>query len=133
MTVEKLREQLTSSMPSLFRCDDFGGDRYRIRTPLLFPDGGVIDVFISLNDDGLYTVTDYGDATGWLLTRTGDDGKLPKQRTLIADSCQSLGIGQDGEQLVIHDVAPDDLADAVMRLAQAEARVAETARVVRGG
>ncbi len=80
----------------------------------------------------LFRCDDFGDATGWLLTRTGDDGKLPKQRTLIADSCQSLGIGRDGEQLVIRDVAPSDLADAIMRLAQAEARVAETARVMRG-
>ena len=37
MTVEELRDQLTSSMPSLFGCDDLGDGQYRVRTPLLFP------------------------------------------------------------------------------------------------
>ena len=123
MTVDELRDQLTSSMPSLFGCDDLGDGQYRVRTPLLFPDGAVIDVFVSGNE-GLYTVTDHGDAAGWLWTRAGDDAESSRQQTLIADICHVMGIEHDGERLVIRDVAPGNLADAIMRLAQAEARMA---------
>lgn len=129
MAVEELRDQLTSSLSPLFRCDDFGDNRFRIRTPLLFPDGRVVDVFMCKND-GFYTVTDHGDAVGWLWTRTGDDDQSPKQRELIADACQTLRIEQDGGQLVIHNVAPGDLAAAIMRVAQAEVHVAETVRLL---
>ena len=128
MTVEELRDQLTSSLSPLFRCDDFGNNPFRIRTPLLFPDGRVVDVFVS-KSDGFYTVTDHGDAVGWLWTRTGDDGQSPKQRELIADACQTLQIEQDGGELIIRNVTPVDLADAVMRVAQAEVHVGETARL----
>ena len=128
MTVEELQEQLTSSLPPLFHCDDFGNNRFRVRTPLLFPDGTVVAVFVAKHD-GIYTVTDHGDAIGWLLTRRGDDNRSPKQREFVADACQTLRIEQDGDQLIVRNVAPGALADAIMRVGQAELHVAETVRL----
>ena len=128
MTVEELREQLTSSLPPLFRCDDFGDDRFRVRTPLLFPDGEVVDVFVAKQDD-IYTVADHGDAIGWLWTRMGDDNRMPKNKEFIANACHTLRIEQDGDQLIVHNVELGALADAIMRVAQAELHVAETVRL----
>ena len=128
MTVEELQKQLTSSLPPLFRCDDFGDDRFRVRTPLLFPDGAVVDVFVARHN-GIYTVTDHGDAVGWLWTRMGDDNRTPKQREFIVDACRTLRIEQDGDELIVRNVQPGALADAILRIAQAELHVAETARL----
>ena len=124
MKVEELQEQLTSSLPPLFRCDDFGNERFRVRTPLLFPDGDVIDVFVSGTAES-YTVTDYGDAVGWLDIRAPARRRSTKQLSLIEDTCQTLGIEFEGGRMVLREVSWKDLADSIMRMAQAEARVGD--------
>lgn len=124
MKIEELREQLTLSLPGLFQCDDFGNDRFRVRTPLLFPNGDVIDVFIAKTADS-FTVTDYGDAADWLDTRTTIRRRSPKQRGLIEDTCETLGIGLENEQMVLREVAWSNLVDSVVRIAQAEARIGD--------
>ena len=124
MKVEELQEQLISSLPPLFRCDAFGNERFRVRTPLLFPDGDVIDVFVSGTAES-YTVTDYGDAAGWLDIRAPARRRSPKQLSLIEDTCQTLGIAIEGGQMVLREVSWKDLADSIVRMAQAEARVGD--------
>ena len=109
MTVEELKEQLTSSLPPLFRCDAIGENRFRVRTPLIFPDGGVVDVFVSKSDDR-YTVTDYGDAMGWLDMRTATPGIAAKQRNLVADACRTHGIELKGGHVMLRSVDAKDLA-----------------------
>ncbi len=124
MTIEELKEQLASSLPPLFQCDDLGENRYRVRTPLIFPDGGVVDVFVSMSD-GLYTVTDYGDAMGWLDMRSATPGIAPKQRNLAADACRSHGIELEGGHVMLRGVDAKGLAQSIMRVAQAEACVGD--------
>ena len=124
MTVEELKEQLTSSLPPLFQCDALGENRFRVRTPLIFPDGGVVDVFVSKNDD-LYTVTDYGDAMGWLDMRSATPGIAPKQRSLVADACRTHGIELEGGHVMLRSIGAKDLAESIMRVAQAEACVGD--------
>lgn len=124
MKVQELQEHLALSLPELFRCDDFGNDRFRVRTPLLFPNGDVIDVFIAKIADS-FTVTDYGDAADWLDTRTTLRRRSPKQRGLIEDTCEMLGIGLEDEQMVLREVTWGSLVDSVVRIAQAEARVGD--------
>ena len=102
MTVEELKEQLTSYLPPLFECDALGENRFRVRTPLIFPDGGVVDVFVS-KSDGLYTVTDYGDAMGWLDMRSAATGIAPKQRSLVADACRTHGIELKGGHVMLQE------------------------------
>ena len=128
MNVETLSKRLTSSLPALFECKQVDNGGVLVRTPLLFPDGDAIDVLL-LETGGRFTVTDSGDAVGWLWLQTATHDQSPRQRELIAEACRTLGIERDGGQLVIRDVAPADVADAVMRVAQAEARVADTLRL----
>ena len=132
MNVETLSERLTSSLPALFVCSQIDSGGVLVRTPLLFPDGDMIDVVV-LESSGHFIVTDSGDAIGWLWLQTARHDQSPRQRELIADACQTLGAELDGGQLIIHDVAVADLADAIVRLAQAEARVADTLRLVEPG
>ena len=124
MKVQDLQEHLTVSLPQLFHCDDFGNETFRVRTPLLFPNGDVIDVFVAKVADS-FTVTDYGDAADWLDTRTTIRRRSPKQRGLIEDTCETLGIGLENEQMVLRDVNLSNLVDSVVRIAQAEARVGD--------
>ena len=124
MNVDALCERLSMSLPPLFECAPAPREGVRVRTPLLFPDGGVIDVFV-LERGGAYTVTDFGDATGWLELQASSRQRSHKQQSLIEDTCHTLGIELKGWQLTLRAVLPTNLADAVMRMAQAEARVAD--------
>ena len=66
MNVDALCERLSTSLPPLFECAPAPREGVRVRTPLLFPDGGVIDVFVlerggaSSRNTGY--LTDFGDA-----------------------------------------------------------------------
>ncbi|MCY4576610.1 MAG: DUF1828 domain-containing protein [Chloroflexi bacterium] len=124
MSTEELAIRLSDLLPTLFECTPAPQEGVRVRTPLLFPDGGVIDVFV-LERNATYTLTDFGDAAGWLGLQTVSQQRSQKQRLLMKDTCQTLGIELRGETLVLQGVPTDGLADAVLRLAQAEARVAD--------
>ena len=128
MNVHTLSQRLASSLPALFECKQVDDGGVLVRTPLLFPDGDMIDVVV-VEAGGRFTVTDTGDAAGWLWLQTASHDQPQRQRDLIADACLTLGIERDGSQLVIRGVRAADLADAVMRVAQAEARVADTLRL----
>lgn len=62
---EPISDQLAGSLSSLFECSATERGAVRVRTPFLYPDGGVIDVFVGQRDAG-FTVTDFGEALGWL-------------------------------------------------------------------
>ena len=124
MSTEALANRLLDLLPTLFECTPAPHEGVRVRTPLLFPDGGVIDVFV-VERDGSYTLTDFGDAGGWLGLQTVSQQLTEKQRSLMKDTCQTLGIELKGETLVLRRVLAAGIADAVLRVAQAEARVAD--------
>ena len=56
---------IARTLPPLFVCSPAPQEGVRVRTPLLYPDGGVVDVFVLERGSG-YTITDFGDALGWL-------------------------------------------------------------------
>ena len=58
---------LRAGLPRLFNCEASGGST-RIRTPFLYPDGGLIDLYIDA--DGADIVTDSGETVGWLNGQT---------------------------------------------------------------
>ena len=95
-----------------------------MRTPLLYPDGGVVDVFVLGNRSG-YKITDFGDAMGWLGLQSVSQHRSPKQQALVQDVCQTLRIDMIQDQLVLHDVTKDTLGESVLRVAQAAVRVSD--------
>ena len=124
MNDNELCAVIGQSLPPLFVCSLAPQEGVRVRTPLLYPDGGVIDVFV-LERGSNYTITDFGDALGWLELQSVSRRRSPKQQALIADVCQTLRIELFREQLVLRSVPENLLAESVLRVAQAALRVSD--------
>ena len=125
MNSNELCASLGKSLPSLFECSPAVQEGVRVRTPLMYPDGGIVDVFVLEQEQEEYTVTDFGDAIGWLRTQSVSARRSPKQNLLIDDVCQTLGIELRSGQLTIRAVGGDALAETVLRLAQAVVQVSD--------
>ena len=124
MNVQELCASVGRSLPSLFVCSPAPQEGVRVRTPLLFPDGGLVDVFVLERGRG-YTITDYGDALGWLGMQSVSRRLSHKQELLVQDICQTLGLELYQNQLVLRSVANDSLGESVLRIAQAVVRVSD--------
>ncbi len=57
-------DAIAQTLGSLFTCAEVNGCS-RVRTPFLYPDGDVIDLFIS-DKAGAATITDFGETLRWL-------------------------------------------------------------------
>ncbi len=124
MNDNELCATIGRSLPPLFVCAPAPQEGVRVRTPLLYPDGGVVDVFV-LERGNKYTITDFGDAMGWLGLQSVSRHRSPKQQALAQDVCQTLRIELFHEQLVLRSVPEDELGEAVLRVAQAAVRVSD--------
>ena len=124
MSVNELCSSLGQSLPPLFVCSPGSQEGVRVRTPLLYPDGGVVDVFV-LEYGNRYKVTDFGDALGWLALQSVSQHRSPKQQALVLDVCQTLRIEMIQDQLVLQEVTKDALGESVLRVAQAAVRVSD--------
>ncbi len=124
MNVNELCASIGRSLPPLFVCSPAPQEGVRVRTPMLYPDGGVVDVFV-LECDGGYIVTDYGDALGWLGLQSMSQRLSPKQQLLAEDVCQTLRIELFGGQLVLRSVTMGDVGESTLRVAQAVVRVSD--------
>ena len=124
MNITDLCAAVTRTLSPLFVCSPAPQEGIRVRTPLLYPDGGVVDVFVLERGDH-YIVTDFGDALGWLGLQSVSQRRSPKQQALVQDVCQTLRIRLFNEQLVLREVPEDALGEAVLRVAQAAVRVSD--------
>lgn len=96
----------------------------RVRTPFWYPDGGVVDLFVK-ERDGRFTLTDLGEALGWLRNQSLASRRSPKQQKLVQDICQTQGVEFFKGQLLLRCEDPSRLAGCVFRLGQAMVRVAD--------
>lgn len=124
MNASALCDSLRGNLPALFECSSEPRGAVRVRTPLLYPDGGMVDVFVEERGTG-YVVTDYGDALGWLRMQSASGKLSPKQRWMIDDVCLTLGVELDRGQLTLPCEDGSALSDAVHRGAQAVVRVSD--------
>lgn len=124
MNVNDLCASIGRSLPPLFVCSPAPHEGVRVRTPMLYPDGGVVDVFVLERGIG-FLVTDFGDALGWLALQSVSRQRSSKQRMLIQDICHTLRIETIDDQLVIRSVAFDALGESVLRMAQAVVRISD--------
>ena len=124
MNSNELCSTVGRSLPPLFVCSEAEPEGVRVRTPMLYPDGGVVDVFVLPRGNG-YDVTDFGDALGWLWLQSVSPRRSARQEALAQDVCQTLRIELFNDQLTMRGVTQDALGEAVMRVAQAAVRVSD--------
>ena len=91
---------------------------------MLYPDGGLIDVFVVHSGEGLL-VTDYGDGLGWLRTQSRSGKLSNRQRGFVEDICETLDIELNRGQLQALCQSHSEISGAVVRLAQAIVRVSD--------
>lgn len=130
MNVDELSRQVALTVPALFSCRPAPRGRVRVRTPMLYPDGGVVDVFVVERGDARY-VTDFGEALGWLQMKSDVDERSPKQMQLIQGICRTLRIELRAGQLELPATSLEQIGEAVLRLAQAVVQVADVSFTMR--
>ena len=114
---------LQRRLGALFTCSKHG-EYERIRTPYLYPDGDIIDLFCKVDGDTV-TVSDLAETTGWLRMQSAALRRSPKQKGLIEDVCVTHGIELYRGMLQGRCRPGDDLAQVVTRVAQAALRVSD--------
>jgi hypothetical protein len=115
--------ELSQSIGELFFCED-RDDHVRIRTPFLFPDGDVIDLF-ARNGGTTITLSDFGETLRWLRMQTVSGRRSPKQDKLIQDVLLNHGVELFRGMLTVRVTERQQLAAATMRIAQASLRIAD--------
>ena len=132
MSPTDLRSALGQGLPALFECSPAPGDGVRVRTPMTYPDGTVVDVFV-LERDGSFTLTDFGETLGWLRMQAVNPRLTRKQTAMVQDVCQALDVRLRRSELVLRAGAAEELAETVARLAQAAVRVSDIWFTLRTG
>ncbi len=117
-------QTIATQMGSMFTCAQVN-EYTRIRTPFLYPDGDIIDVFLQ-HKNGQITLTDLGETIRWLKMQTLALKRSPKQNQLIEDVRLTHGVELFRGMLIarLHG-GIEDLSKAVIRLAQACLRTAD--------
>ena len=116
-------QDLQEGLGALFDCS-MQGDYHRIRTPYLYPDGDIIDVFWKVEGDAV-RVTDLAETTGWLSMQSASLRRSERQTWLIEDACLTHGIKYYRGMLEAWCRPGDELATVVTQVAQAALRVSD--------
>lgn len=124
MNVESLRSSIRRSFYQLWECTTAPEGNIRVRTPYIYPDGEVLDLFILARGDS-YKLTDFGETVAWLRMRSGIAKLSQKRVGQIHDICQTHGVAFNCGQLEVSGLADNDLPKAVVQLAGAAARVSD--------
>ncbi len=91
-------ESTATGLPDFFRCSEMPDGSVRVRTPLTYPDGTLIDLFLIYRDDGTVAVSDNGDAIGWLGLQSAA-GVTRDQNVKIVKVCRSLNVAKVGNRI----------------------------------
>ncbi len=124
MTADEVCAAVRRGIPALYECTAAPQSAVRIRTPFMYPDGDLVDLFALDRPDGLL-LTDFGDTLGWLGMQSTTPRLGNKQHRLAADACRSLGVRLEAGHLVLRAIGEADLGEAVQRLALAAVRVSD--------
>ena len=124
MTPQLLCDTLRLTLPDLFECAAAPREGVHVSTPMLYPDGGTVNVFV-LERGELPVVTDHGAAIGWLRMQSVAERLSERTRALISEICDTQGVALERGRLVFRCESVAQIADAVQRVALAAVRVAD--------
>ncbi len=123
MIARNICEELNAGLGALFSCSQ-EGDLQKIRTPYLYPDGDVIDLYCK-QKSGALLVTDMGESTRWLRMQTRSSKRSIKQNKLIDDVCLTQGVEFFKGMLQTRCRENESLPEAVTRVSQAAIRISD--------
>ena len=109
---------ITQSLGNLFTCQELDNGFTRIRTPYIYPDGDIIDLFFKVSRERRL-VTDLGGTKLWLLSQSVHQSLSDKQKEAFQDILLTHNVDDYQGSLVIWLSTKDNLAEVTIRLAQA--------------
>ena len=124
MTPNELCIALQNNFSALFECVEAPQEGVLIHTPFMYPDGGIVDVFV-IERNGQYIITDHGDALGWLSIQSVQDNLSPEQWSLVNDICRTLGVELNRGRLVLRCETITEMGESVHLVGQAAVRVSD--------
>ena len=124
MNSVELCNSISNGLPELFRCSPAPDEGVRVRTPLMYPDGGIVDVFVLKRGD-FYQITDFGETLGWLRMQSVSKRRSKKQNLMVEDVCHTLGIKLSQGQMMLRSETNENIGERVLRVAQAAVRVSD--------
>lgn len=116
--------ELQTGLSTLFQCDAMG-DRTRVRTPFLYPDGDIIDLFARERPNGTIEISDLGETVGWLRTQTLSPRRSKKQQALLEDVALTHGVEFFKGEILARCAPGTALTPVLLRVAQAAVRVSD--------
>jgi hypothetical protein len=111
-------QTIAETIGQLYTCTEVNGF-VRIRTPYLYPDGDVIDLYFKLETQ---TLTDLGETLRWLDLQTFRQSLSKKQDWFLQDIQTTYGIELYNGMLLVR--VQDNLTVAITQLAQGAIAVA---------
>ena len=135
--LQLVEQTLALCPPGIFECtpsDDGTGDddssHLKVRTSLLYPGGGPVDVHVRADRQRGYIVTDRGSTMNMLGRQLSADTGNTSQWKIIAENiCRGLDVHLRGREWTVPARRPEDVGSAAMLLAQAQLRTAIIASI----
>lgn len=110
-------KKIAATLGELFTCDEVNGWT-RIRTPYLYPDGDVIDLFYKISQDRPI-LTDLGETIRWLVSQTTSEFLSKKQEQAVQDIVLTHDVEHYQGALLVRVGDGELMASTITRLAQA--------------
>ncbi|ASC69190.1 hypothetical protein XM38_001160 [Halomicronema hongdechloris C2206] len=119
-----LCQHVAETIGQLYDCAEINNGFIRIRTPYLYPDGDIIDLYWK-EKDGQQILTDLGETLRWLDGQTANQKLSKRQTQALEDIRLTHGIELYRGTLTLRIPSDASLADGLTRLAQAALRTAD--------
>lgn len=111
-------QTIERDLGSLFTCREERNGYTRIRTPYLYPDGDVIDLYFKVSQERPL-ITDLGETRRWLTSQTTSELLSKKQGQALQDILLTHDVEEYRGALLVRVGEMEGLAAAITRLAQA--------------
>lgn len=116
-------QEIAATIGQLFDCSEVNGF-IRIRTPYLYPDGDVIDLFFRTQGEQ-QILTDLGETLRWLNMQTVSQQLTKRQSQVLQDIQLTHGVENYQGMLLVRIAQGETLSEAITHLAQAVMGVAD--------
>lgn len=111
-------------IPKFFSCDT-DGKYAHVRTPFMYPDGDLIDVWVAQHPNGDLYATDMGECFRYLDTYLFNVFASRKRESLLEDIVNSLGVINSNGKLIANCQTLKDVPPAIFAVAQAIIRICD--------